>query len=196
MGNDTHQIFVTAALELMEEHGMETPTIRAVCTRAGFARATFYEYFKDRETLTAAVVDRLVSDIVRALVDVDRPGDLAAVVQNFAMAIAGNHRLLSGTKHWRLRHTLAACENSELVQTGYVRMLEDARHKLKEHVVAGQRERRIRDDIAADTIAGMLLGLAYGAIALISLGYPVNQSEAAEGLMKLLSAPQASQPNA
>jgi AcrR family transcriptional regulator len=51
---------VDAAYELLEEHGLEGLTIRAVLTRTGLSRRAFYERFADKDELVLAVFEHTI----------------------------------------------------------------------------------------------------------------------------------------
>lgn len=182
--NETAQILVTAALELMYERGLDEPTIQEICKRAGYARATLYEHFPDREALTSAVLRRIVGDFVLEAVNVDPPGDLEKIVQNFVIAMATSGTPIIGTATWRFRHTLEACAKSEMLRTRYVELVEQARRQLKAQIVIGQRDGRVRTDLDAEAITGILLALAYGSIPLLELGVPLDYAAIANAVTR------------
>ena len=183
--SDTREIIVTAALELMHDRGIDEPTIQEICKRAGFARATFYEHFTDREALLSAVLKRLVGDFVLEAVVVDPPGDLEKIVQNFMVAMASANTPLHGTATWRFRHTLEACARSEPLRLRYVELVEQARRELKTQIVIGQRDGRVRDDVEAEAVTGLLLSLAYGSMPLLELGVMLDYAAIARGVVQM-----------
>ena len=61
MGLDSH-IIVTAALELIDEHGAAAFTIRALSARLGVRAPTIYWHVGSKAELLEAVVDRVVVD--------------------------------------------------------------------------------------------------------------------------------------
>lgn len=182
---ETEAIIVTAALELMNDRGLDEPTIQEICKRAGFSRATFYEHFQDREALLSAVLRRLVGDFVVESVNVDPPGDLEQIVQRFMMSIASQSTPLHGTATWRFRHTLEACAKSELLRSRYVELVEQANRQLKTQIVLGQRDGRVRKDVDAEAIAGVLLALAYGSIPLLELGVALDYAAIANAVVRM-----------
>lgn len=71
-----------AATRLFAEHGFRDVATAALAAEAGVSTATLYRYFPDKESLFAAVIDELVSDViqapaVRAYESPDRLRDLA-----------------------------------------------------------------------------------------------------------------------
>lgn len=116
---------------------------------------------------------------------IDPPGDLEKIVQNFMVAMASTATPLQGTATWRFRHTLDACARSELLRTRYAEIVEQVRRQLKAQIVIGQRDGRIRADLAADSLTGVLIALAYGSIPLLELEIPLDYAGIARELIKM-----------
>ena len=58
---------VTAALELIEQHGSaEAVTLRAVARQAGIAAPSIYPHFADRDAILLAVVVRVFDELAAA----------------------------------------------------------------------------------------------------------------------------------
>ncbi|MBS2019990.1 MAG: TetR/AcrR family transcriptional regulator [Deltaproteobacteria bacterium] len=182
---DTEEIIVTAALELMNDQGIDEPSILEICKRAGFARATFYEHFPDREALLSAVLRRLVGDFVAESLVVDPPGDLEKIVQNFMLSLASPTTPLRGTATWRFRHTLDACARRSALRARYVEVMDQARRQLRAQLVLGQRDGRVRADIDADALAGLLLTLAYGSMPLLELEFSLDYAGIARAVTQM-----------
>lgn len=83
----TQEALVRAGIEALAEHGLEGVKVAHVARRAGVANGTFYTYFKDKQALYHAVVDRLVAELAQRLSavheayerDAPEEGDLAEV---------------------------------------------------------------------------------------------------------------------
>jgi AcrR family transcriptional regulator len=63
----TFDALLDATARILEEHGWEELTTNGVAERAGASIGTLYEYFPDRETLVALLVDREARRILDAL---------------------------------------------------------------------------------------------------------------------------------
>lgn len=55
---------LTAALDLVDEHGADALSMRALAQRLGSGTATLYRHFANRSELVAMVVDRMLGDVV------------------------------------------------------------------------------------------------------------------------------------
>src|SRR5580700_1890519 len=93
-GEQTRQVIAEAALRLFREHGYEATTMRAIAKEAGVATGNAYYYFGSKEELihayyarnhtehaaacravldTETRLDRRISGVLRALIDVQAP---------------------------------------------------------------------------------------------------------------------------
>lgn len=63
----TFDALLDATARILEDHGYEALTTNAVAERAGASIGTLYEYFPDRETLVALLVDREARRVLAAL---------------------------------------------------------------------------------------------------------------------------------
>ncbi|MFD8544453.1 TetR/AcrR family transcriptional regulator [Streptomyces sp. NPDC059649] len=59
---DLPAALTTAALELLDERGMEQVTVREVARRAGVSAGAPFRHFADRQALLTAVADRILAD--------------------------------------------------------------------------------------------------------------------------------------
>jgi len=82
------------------------------------------------------------------------------------VGIASATTTLHGRATWRFRQTLEACARSEPLRS---RSVEQARRHLKAQIVIGQRDGRVRADLEAEALTGLLLAVAYGAMPLLEL---------------------------
>ncbi len=94
-----------AAIDLLGAEGLRAVTHRAVDARAGLPMGSSSNYFRTRDALLEALVDRVT---VRELAVMDRylttappktPSDLAGVLGVIAMDQAGSHRLLTVARY-------------------------------------------------------------------------------------------------
>ena len=53
----------TALIELMEERGFDSLTVNDICVRAGLNRGTFYNHYRDKETLLLSFEDEIFSEL-------------------------------------------------------------------------------------------------------------------------------------
>ncbi len=69
LGN-TRELLLSAAEEVFGEHGFHRSSVSSICRRAGVARATFYQYFADKEALYSALVEQLQDELLGHLAQV------------------------------------------------------------------------------------------------------------------------------
>ncbi len=87
-----------AGLELIGTRGFAAATIRALCAEARLAPRYFYEQFRDREELLAAVYDAAIAHVLAAVADARRELDAAApdrvprLVEAFLRAMTADER--------------------------------------------------------------------------------------------------------
>ena len=53
---ETRAALLDAGLAEFAAHGLDTPSLDAICARAGFTRGAFYVHFKDREDFVVAII--------------------------------------------------------------------------------------------------------------------------------------------
>ncbi len=61
------QAIIDAAVRLLDQHGMESVTMREVAKAAGTTTPTLYERFRDRQALLDAVTDRYRNNLIARL---------------------------------------------------------------------------------------------------------------------------------
>ncbi len=54
-----------ALIELMEERGFDAVSVNDLCARADLNRGTFYNHFRSKEDLLAALEDEVMDDLDR-----------------------------------------------------------------------------------------------------------------------------------
>src|SRR5262249_58194994 len=81
----TKQSLLYAGLIELVEHGLDAPSLDAICARAGYTRGAFYVHFKDREDFFVAVMDWALTGILLGVVGADGAGtDLRSAVGPFS----------------------------------------------------------------------------------------------------------------
>jgi len=80
----TRQALLRAGLEELVEHGLDVPSLDAICARAGFTRGAFYVHFKDREDFFVAVMDWALSGILLGVMGANGQTDLHSAIARFS----------------------------------------------------------------------------------------------------------------
>jgi hypothetical protein len=120
----------------------------------------------------------------------DAPMDLEQTVARYVSAVAAQSPAIGGTAQWRFRHTLAACARLPLLQERYVELQRQAVDRVARAARAGQRARRVRDDVPAEALAEILIVLTLGISAAIDVRMPFDLLRDSAALAKLLAAPE------
>jgi AcrR family transcriptional regulator len=192
---ETREALVQAALAEFAVHGLDAPSLDAICARAGFTRGAFYVHFRDRDELVAAVMDRAFNAFLDAMI----PGgaeahDLARTVSRYADATQGllqlrEQRGRAGTPHAAgvpLHRILEACARAPGLRARFVALLGEAGGRLARLVAAGQRGGAVRDDVPAETLAALLVTLALGFLTTLDAGAPIDAPSARDAVLALL----------
>src|SRR5215813_11962618 len=86
---ETRDALIAAGLAAFAEHGLDVPSLDAICARAGFTRGAFYVHFKDRDDFVVAVMEHVLGGFLDAVIATgDDAHDLEHTVERFAEAIA------------------------------------------------------------------------------------------------------------
>src|SRR5258705_13293374 len=80
----TRQALLVAGLAELVEHGLDVPSLDAICARAGYTRGAFYVHFKDREDFFVAVMDWALTGILASVMGANGHTDLRSAVSRFA----------------------------------------------------------------------------------------------------------------
>jgi TetR/AcrR family transcriptional repressor of nem operon len=187
---ETREALVVAGLLEFSEKGLDAPSLDAICARAGFTRGAFYVHFRDRDDLLVAVVERILNTSRDAIIGGDdAPTDLEQTLARYVSAVAANSPAIGGTGEWRFRHTLGACARLPALRARYVELQRQAVDRIAGAARAGQRAKRVRSDVSAETLAELLMLLNLGIASAIDLRMPFDLLGGGRGLAKLLAAP-------
>lgn len=68
-GYHTRMSLLSAAFELIAEHGLQTLTVASICERVGLQRSSFYNHFEHLQALLDTLVLQVLDDIGRRSVE-------------------------------------------------------------------------------------------------------------------------------
>ncbi|MBI3770332.1 MAG: TetR/AcrR family transcriptional regulator [Deltaproteobacteria bacterium] len=192
----TRAALVTAALAEFAAHGFDTPSLDAICARAGYTRGAFYVHFRDRAALMSAVVEHAMGTFLDAmLAHGDAASDLERTVGRFADAVVqtlGARRrgvppaipLPAGVPFARI---LDAVTRDTSLRETFATLLGRAVAGVGEIAAHGQRARTARADVEADQIGSVLVLLALGILVAIDAGLPFDPPRLRTTVLTLLS---------
>jgi len=200
--DETRRALIAAGLVEFAEHGLDLPSLDAICSRAGYTRGAFYVHFRDRDDFLVAVMEHVIGTFLDAIIATgDEAHDLERTIERFAeaagAAVAARrdeaaspgesgmlpfalgfafHRLLEGV--WRSADLRARFVH--LVREGMARVAAATRH--------GQQAGTIRRDVDAEDLAFSLAALALGVITAIETGVRFDAPRVRTAVQKLLRA--------
>jgi AcrR family transcriptional regulator len=194
---ETREALIAAGLAEFAEHGLDSPSLDAICARAGYTRGAFYVHFRDREDFTVAVVERVLGAFLDAVIATgDAAHDLRRTIERFASVLAdavGPARrsaalpLLSAGGALQFHRLLEACARSPAIRRRLVSLIQEAIARVVQATAAGQAARAVRADVDAGEVGLVLAALAMGAIAMLETGVPFDPPAAAATVAKLLA---------
>jgi TetR/AcrR family transcriptional regulator, transcriptional repressor for nem operon len=184
----TRDRLLVAGLELFSAEGLDAPSLDAICARAGYTRGAFYVHFQDRDDFLVAVMERAGESFLDAVLGGgEGEEDLSTTVQRFVAAVASGSYPLTKKGGVKPRQLLDACARSPKIRARYVALVTESLARLARVVQAGQRRQLVREDIAPDDVAVLLLTAVIGAQTLIELKVPLDLARAAGAVLALLA---------
>jgi AcrR family transcriptional regulator len=194
----TREALLAAGMAEFAEKGVDSPSLDAICARAGYTRGAFYVHFRDRDDFLVAVMDRIIGPFLDAVIATgDAAHDLEHTVGRFADAVrlareggagVGPERVLppfaSGVSFHRV---LEACARSDELRGRVVRLLEEAVARLARAAQRGQNAQTIRRDVDAEPMAFLVLAMALGVISAFELGLGFDLERARKAALKLVA---------
>ena len=200
--DETRRALIAAGLAEFAEHGLDLPSLDAICSRAGYTRGAFYVHFRDRDDFLVAAMEHVIGTFIDAVVATgDEAHDLERTIERFADAAGAAlearrddaaspgksgllpfsfgfsfHRLLEGV----LRSADLRVRFVDLVREGAARVTAATRH--------GQAAATIRRDIDAKDLAFTLVALALGVITAIETGVPFDVASVRSAVQRLMRA--------
>jgi AcrR family transcriptional regulator len=195
---DTRAALVEAAMAEFARHGLVTPSLDAICARAGYTRGAFYVHFRDREDLVAAVMERALGAFLDAIIATgEQAHDLERTVRRFEEAVSaiallrktrsrGKRAMPTGVPFHRI---LEACERSPEIRERFVALLGEAAERVAKTAAAGQSAAAVRSDVSAAELGALLVTLALGFVATVEIGAPFDPGAARTAVLALLAPP-------
>jgi AcrR family transcriptional regulator len=189
---ETREALVRAAMAEFAEHGLDAPSLDAICARAGFTRGALYVHFRDREDLVAAVMERVLGAFLDAVVAGDEGSrGLATTVERFSAAVSAlrearerGARSQDPADAWGIpavpfHQVLAACRRSPELRRRFVSILEEGMRRVTRAARAEGREQ-------PESVAALLLLTALGVRVALDLDLEVDVGPVRDALLRLL----------
>jgi AcrR family transcriptional regulator len=188
--HETREALITAGMLEFAEHGLDVPSLDAICARAGKTRGAFYVHFADRDELLAAVVERVLGRFQDAVIATgDSATGLHQTIAAYVAAVVAGAPAVRNAGPWRFHHTLAACARSPELRRRYVALQVHGIERVARAARAGQRAGTVRADVAAERIGELLVLLTLGISAMREVGAPFDLVDGAAALARLFAVP-------
>jgi AcrR family transcriptional regulator len=192
---ETREALITAALAEFAEHGLDAPSLDAICARAGYTRGAFYVHFRDRADLLVAVVEHAMTLFMDTVIATGGEGhDLERTIDRFAAAVAGTIGgdaagarptlpLPAGVSFARV---LEGVTREPRLRAGFTTLLAGAAARLTAITTAGQSEGATRRDVPAPEVASLLVLVALGIMVALDVGLPLEPTALRDAVLGLL----------
>lgn len=187
----SREALLRAGLELFAAQGLDSPSLDAICKRAGYTRGAFYVHFADREVFLEAVLVRVLEGYTASIVSTGNPTDLQATIHRFSSLLTSTDDavdpLTPGGAASHLRILLEGCRRSPAVRARFEAGVELSARALAELIRNGQTAGTVRSDLDPDAAAGLLVTLVLGFLAVRETGVPFDGAGGLQVVMSILS---------
>ncbi|MDI1302834.1 MAG: TetR/AcrR family transcriptional regulator [bacterium] len=187
---ETREALMRAAALLFKSGGLDV-SLDAVCAEAGYTRGAFYVHFRNRDELISAVMGRIGDQVLDALLGTGNEGaeennDLLSLVQRFLQALVSGDYPLTRKGGLPPHQLLDACARSEVIRRQYVRLTRSGIDRLAAALRAGQQKGQIRQDLATEPVAAMLVSIVIGLHTMHDLDMKIDMAAGAQVVMQML----------
>ncbi len=182
----TRKALLQAGLLELIEHGLDTPSLDAICARAGFTRGAFYVHFKDRDDFVVAVTDWVLSGILDAVVGLNGGDDLDAAIGRYTAFIARREWPVVGSFPIATHRVFESIARSEKLMQRFAEISREAGVRLGKLVERAQENGEVRRDLEPGQTAALLLALGIGAMSLADTGVNLGEATLRNGIRLLL----------
>lgn len=185
----SREALIDAAMALFPSAGLDV-SLDELCAHAGYTRGAFYVHFRNRDELLLEVMTRVGQQMMDTLLgsrDQDSPEDLAGVAARFIPALYNGDYPL--TRHGGMRpyQLLDACARSEPIHQRYLALAQESIERLAQNVRASQSKGQVRDDLDADQLSALIVGLVIGIHTMYDLNFPIDFNAGMLTFLKLFT---------
>ena len=191
---ETREALIAAALDEFGAHGLDAPSLDAICARAGYTRGAFYVHFRDRDDLMVAVVEHAIATFLDAVIATgDEAHDLTRTIGRFAEAIAAGASSVATSSILPLpanvpfARVLDAVTRNPRLRATFTALLEGAIERVTATTARGQQARTVRADVDPRQVAFLLTMIALGVMAALDAKLAIDAPGAARAVSTLLA---------
>jgi TetR/AcrR family transcriptional regulator, transcriptional repressor for nem operon len=193
---ETREALLDAGLAEFAAHGLDVPSLDAICARAGYTRGAFYVHFRDRDDFLVGVAERVLGRFVDAVIATgDQTHDLERSVGRF-LAIVGEatdgrtrRRDQSPLAGMQVHRLLEACARSPAIRARVVSLIQVAVGRMSQVTAAAQVAHAVRRDVDAQQVATVLVSAAIGVLTAVEIGMPLDFDAVRAAVLTLLATP-------
>lgn len=174
---ETRRALIAAGLAEFTENGFDAPSLDTICARAGYTRGAFYVHFADREELIVAAMESLLRetlDVILATEANTDGSDLEAIVLRFANALVEGNPFTGESGSMQTHRLLEVCARSTEIRERLIEILAETQGRLVNATKVAQAAHAIRPDSDPESLASVLVAIAFGVIQMFELGVPVD----------------------
>lgn len=205
---ETREALITAALAEFSEHGIDAPSLDAICARAGYTRGAFYVHFRDRADLLVAVVEQAMRAFIDTVIARGGEGhDLERTIARFADAAAASLAgpAAPGAASARplaspglplpanvpFARVLEGIMRDPRLRAGFTSLLTAAIARLADVTRQDQEEGVVRADVDPAQVGAVLSLVALGVMVALDVGLPLAPDALRDTVLRLLAPPDA-----
>lgn len=183
----TRQALLVAGLAELVEHGLDVPSLDAICARAGYTRGAFYVHFKDREDFFVAVMDWALTGILASVMGVNGDTDLSSAVSRFSAYMTRREWPVVGKYAIAAHRLMEAISRSEQLKTRFAEVLGKVVLSIAELIRRAQAKGEVRQGLDPKHTAELIITLGMGALSLQDTGMVFPEDQMRTTLMSVLS---------
>lgn len=144
-------------------------------------------HVKNRDALISAVMGRIGDQVLDALLGRDdENNDLLTLVQRFLQALVSGDYPLTRKGGLPPHQLLDACARSEDIRAQYVRLTQSGIDRLARALRDGQQKGLLRQDLAAEPVASLLVSTVIGLHTMYDLDMKTDMAAGAQVVMQML----------
>jgi len=183
----TRQALLAAGLAELVEHGLDVPSLDAICARAGYTRGAFYVHFKDREDFFVAVMDWALTGVLSGVMGVNGDTDLASAISRFNHYMTHREWPVVGKYMVATHRLMEAVSRSEQLKTRFAELVGKVVLSMAELIRRAQARGEVRKTLDPKHTAELIITLGMGALSLQDAGITFPEDQMRTTLMSVLS---------
>ena len=197
---ETRRALIAAGLAEFAEHGLDLPSLDAICSRAGYTRGAFYVHFRDRDDFLVSVMEYVIGAFIDAVVATgDEAHDVEHTIARFTDAAAaalaargdaaaspGQSGLLPFALGFAFHRLLEGVSRSADVRARFVELVREGTARVAHATRRGQGAGTIRRDVNAADLAFVLAALALGIITAIETGVAFDPAQVRDAVQRMI----------